>query len=305
MPFLILSGRLSTGFYETHLCPSQQTARYSAKENKSAMITIKTPAEIVTLRQGGARLSKVLRNVARAVKPGVTTSELNALAECGIYEVGGEPSFKGYNPYGAKIAYPAALCVSINDEVVHAIPKKNRIIRDGDLVSLDIGMWWPGAELRIKNTELSKTRAMATDMAVTVGVGKISPQAEKLIRATKESLAIGIREVRAGARIGDISSAIQKTIEKAGFGVVRDLAGHGVGYKVHEDPFVPNFGAPGTGAVFREGMVLAIEPMATEGDWHVVIDKDEWAFRTADGKHAAHFEHTVAVTSGGCVVLTR
>jgi len=272
---------------------------------KSAMITIKTPAEIVTLRLGGALLCKVLRNVARAVKPGISTAELDAIAEREIRAAGGEPSFKGYNPYGAKIAYPAALCVSINDEVVHAIPKKNRIIREGDLVSLDIGMWWPGEKLKMKNEKLKMTRAMATDMALTVAVGSVSSRLQKLLKVTESALDYGIRKVRAGARIGDISSAIQKTIETAGFGVVRDLAGHGVGYKVHENPFVPNYGTPGTGAVLREGMVLAIEPMATSGDWHVVIDKDEWAFRTADGKHAAHFEHTIAVTSSGCVVLTK
>lgn len=146
---------------------------------------------------------------------------------------------------------------------------------------------------------------MATDMALTVAVGRVSPRLHNLLKVTELALDRGIHKVRAGSRIGDISSVIQKTIEKAGFGVVRDLAGHGVGYNVHEDPFVPNYGTPGTGAVLREGMVLAIEPMATEGDWHVVIDKDEWVFRTLDGKHAAHFEHTVAVTAGGCVVLTK
>ena len=160
-------------------------------------------------------------------------------------------------------------------------------------------------KLKMKNEKLKMTRAMATDMALTVAVGSVSSRLQKLLKVTESALDYGIRKVRAGARIGDISSAIQKTIETAGFGVVRDLAGHGVGYKVHENPFVPNYGTPGTGAVLREGMVLAIEPMATSGDWHVVIDKDEWAFRTADGKHAAHFEHTIAVTSSGCVVLTK
>ncbi len=275
------------------------------------MITIKTPEEIKTLREGGRRLGGVLNEVARAVKPGISTSVLNDLAERLILEVGGEASFKGYNPYGAKAAYPAALCVSVNDEVVHAIPKRDRILNEGDIVGLDIGMWWPapvrGARLASHSEAASSksVRAMATDAAVTVGVGKISPQAEKLIRVTAESLAIGIQEARAGARIGDIGSAIQVHLEKNGFGVVRDLAGHGVGHKVHEDPFVPNFGTPGTGAVLREGMVLAIEPMATEGAWKVTLDEDEWAYRTADGKLAAHFEHTIVVTKNGAEILTR
>ncbi len=268
------------------------------------MITIKKPEELEILREGGRRLAGVLAEVAGAVKPGISTSFLNELAERLILASGGAPSFKGYNPYGAKAAYPAALCVSINDEVVHAIPKRDRILVEGDIVGLDIGMWWPGEKFKIKNEKLKMTRAMATDTAVTVGVGKISPQAEKLIRATQESLVIGIREVRAGASIGDIGAAIQAHLEKNGFGVVRDLAGHGVGYAVHEDPFVPNFGERGKGLILKEGMVLAIEPMATEGAWQVTLDEDEWAYRTADGRLAAHFEHTVAVTAKGCEVLT-
>jgi len=269
------------------------------------MITIKKPEEIETLREGGRRLASVLVEIAAAVKPGVSTSFLNRLAEQLIAEAGGEPSFKGYNPYGAKAAYPAALCVSINDEVVHAIPKHDRILAEGDIVGLDVGMWWPGEKLKIKNEKLKMTRAMATDTAVTVCVGKISSQAEKLIRVTRESLTLGIKEICAGARIGDVGAAIQAHLEKNGFGVVRDLSGHGVGHAVHEDPFVPNFGRRGEGLQLKEGMVLAIEPMATEGTWEVTLDEDEWAYRTADGKLAAHFEHTIAVTSSGCVVLTK
>ena len=269
------------------------------------MIIIKTPQEIEILREGGRRLAIVLHKVKDVVKPGISTKDLDDYAFKLIKDMGDTPAFLNYRPLGVRKPYPASLCVSVNDEVVHAIPKKNRIIREGDLVSLDIGMWWPGEKLKMKNEKLKMTRAMATDMALTVAVGSVSSRLQKLLKVTESALDYGIRKVRAGARIGDISSAIQKTIETAGFGVVRDLAGHGVGYKVHENPFVPNYGTPGTGAVLREGMVLAIEPMATSGDWHVVIDKDEWAFRTADGKHAAHFEHTIAVTSSGCVVLTK
>lgn len=260
------------------------------------MITIKTKAEIETLKEGGARLGRILSQVAGSIQAGISTAELDSIAERLIREAGGEPSFKGYNPYGAKRPYPSALCVSVNDEVVHAIPAHDRILKEGDVVGLDIGMWWPKKKNGI--------RPMATDCAVTVGVGKISSKAEKLIRVTKEALDLGIAAVRAGAQIGDISESIQGHIERHNFGVVRDLAGHGVGYKVHEDPFVPNYGTRGSGAVLKEGMVIAIEPMATEGTWRVVLDDDEWAFRTADGKLAAHFEHTVVVTRDGFHVAT-
>lgn len=268
------------------------------------MITIKTAEEIETLRLGGALLAEILGKLKDAARSGVTTKALSDLAERLILAAGGEPSFKGYNPFGASVAYPAALCVSLNDEVVHAVPKETRLIREGDLVSLDIGMWWPGKALREKEPALRGLRPMATDTALTIAVGDVSPQITLLVRATQEALAKGIQEVKPGARIGDIGAAIQAHIEKHGFGVIRDLAGHGVGYKVHEDPFVPNFGARGTGSVLREGMVLAIEPMAAEGTWRVTLDADEWTFRTADGSRAAHFEHTVAVAPGGSIVVT-
>jgi len=279
------------------------------------MVTRKTAEEIETLKHGGRLLAGVLAQVAGAVRPGVSAKALDTLAEKLIREAGGEPSFKGYNPYGAAIPYPAALCVSINDEVVHAIPTEDRILQDGDLVGLDIGMFWPQpatsdkrqAIIGVKSQEsrVKGMRPMATDTAVTVGVGKISPMAEKLLRATRESLERGIAVVRAGAHVGDIGAAIQSHIENHGFGVVRDLAGHGVGYKVHEDPFIPNYGEKGKGLVLQEGMVIAIEPMATEGTWRVTLDPNEWCYRTADGKLAAHFEHTVVVTKDGCEVVTK
>ena len=269
------------------------------------MITIKTEEEIKTLAEGGKKLGGILREVAKAVRPGISTKDLDDLAERLILASGGEPSFKGYNPYGAKAAYPSALCVSVNDEVVHAIPHRKRILKEGDVVGLDIGMWYPARSAETQNPKLKIQRPMATDTAVTVGVGEISKTAEKLIRVTREALDLGIKEVCVGARIGDIVAAIQAHIERHGFGVVGDLAGHGVGYKVHEDPYVPNYGNRGEGLVLKEGMVLAIEPMATEGTYKVVLDKDEWCFRTADGRLAAHFEHTVAVTKHGCEVLTK
>lgn len=241
-------------------------------------------------------LAGILREVARRVRPGVSTKELDDLAERLIKKSGGIPSFKGYNPYGARSAFPATLCASINDEVVHGIPQKTRKLATGDIVSLDIGMFWPHGKKGI--------RPMATDTAITLGVGKISLESQRLIRDTKESLRRGIAAVRAGATTGDVGAAIQAYLEPRGYGVVRDLAGHGVGYQVHEEPFVPNYGRPKEGAVLKEGMVIAIEPMATLGGWEVRLADDDWTFRTRDGSLAAHFEHTLVVTKTGSTIVT-
>jgi methionyl aminopeptidase len=266
------------------------------------MITIKTEQEIETLRAGGKLLARILARLQEAARPGVSTQGLDDLAERLIGEAGGAPSFKGYNPYGAKRPYPASLCASINDEVVHGIPSPDRVLEEGDIIGLDIGMLWP-AEAKAKAA--GGLRGMYTDTAVTVGVGAISKSSEKLIRVTREALEQGIAVVRVGATTGDIGAAIQEHIEAAGYGVIRDLAGHGVGYKVHEDPFVPNFGERGKGERLSEGMVIAIEPMAAIGTWRVTLDDDEWTFRTEDGKRAAHFEHTVVVGRSGGEVITR
>lgn len=252
-------------------------------------ITIKTKEEIETLREGGKLLALVLEKVAAAIAPGVSTFELDALAERLIVESGGTPSFKGYRVADIRTPYPATMCISINDEVVHAIPRKDKILAEGDVVSLDIGIWW---------------KKLCTDMAITVGVGKVSGEIERMIAATKESLDLGIAAVHPGAHIGDIGCAVEQRLKKDRLGVVRDLAGHGVGYELHEDPFIPNFGSPHTGPELKEGMVIAIEPMATLGTWRVVLQKDEWTYKTADGSLAAHFEHTIAVTKNGAEVLT-
>ncbi len=267
------------------------------------MITIKTKEEIDILREGGRRLAGILAAVVKEVKPGVSTLKLDGLAEGLIFESGGTPSFKGYRIRETSVPYPASLCTSINDEVVHAIPRKDRILKEGDIIGLDIGMAWP-CKFPISNFQFP-IKPLFTDLAVTVGIGKISKEAERLIRATKEALDIGIKGIRPGVRIGDVSFAIQNHLEKQGLGIIRDLAGHGVGYEVHEEPLIPNYGKPGTGPEIKDGMVLAIEPMATLGDWRIVLDDDEWTFRTADGSLAAHFEHTIAVTKGGVEVLTK
>lgn len=253
-------------------------------------ITLKTKEEIEILQEGGGRLQKILEKVVAATRVGVSTYDLDKLAELLIIESGGEPVFKGYRLKGAATPYPASLCTSINDELVHAIPGKDRILKEGDIIGLDIGILWGG---------------LITDTAVTVGIGKISPEAGRLIYATKEALDIGIRAVRPGAKLGDLGYAIEKRLKKDKLGVIRDLGGHGVGYELHEEPLIPNYGRPHTGQEFKAGMVLAIEPMATLGDWRVVLQDDGWTFKTADGSLAAHFEHTVAVTPAGAEVLTR
>lgn len=279
-------------------------------------ITIKTKEEIDILREGGKRLALVLRKVAAAAAPGISTFELDALAERLILESSGIPAFKGYWVAGVRTPFPATLCVSVNDEVVHAIPAKDKILAEGDVVSLDIGMWYPGKpetgswkpEVGKKNLQhpaSSIWRSMVTDMAITVGVGKVSGEVERMIRATKESLDLGIAAAHPGAHVGDIGHAVEQRLKKDRLGVVRDLAGHGVGYQLHEDPFIPNFGLPHTGPELKEGMVIAIEPMATLSTWRVVLGDDNWTYRTADGSLAAHFEHTLAVTKDVAEVLTQ
>ncbi len=253
------------------------------------MITIKTKDEIQKMREGGSMLADILQKVAGIAVPGASTADLNAEAERLIRARGAIPSFLGYAPSGAPMPYPAALCTSVNDEVVHVIPSK-RVLKEGDIVGLDLGLWYKG---------------LCVDAAITVGVGAISAEAKKLITTTREALSLGIAEVKDGAYVGDIGCAVQCFVEKRGFSVVRDLAGHGVGHAVHEEPFILNFGKKGTGELLKEGMTLAIEPMVNEGGWRVKIDEDGWGIRTADGSLSAQFEHTVAVTKEGCEILTK
>lgn len=254
------------------------------------MSLIKSQKEIQALAEGGRKLAEILQKVVEAVRPGVTTKELDSIAEVLISSSGGTPSFKGYNAFGARRAYPASLCTSINDEVVHGIPSEKRVLKEGDIIGLDIGM---------------KYKGLYTDMALTVGVGKVDADSKKLMDATQSALEKGIAEVRPGAYIGDIGEVIQTYVEGYGFGVVRELVGHGVGHAVHEEPEVPNFGKRGKGIRLAEGMVLALEPMVTAGKHHVVLADDEWTWKTADGSRSAHFEHTVVVTKGGVTVLTK
>jgi len=253
------------------------------------MTILKNIEEINMLREGGKILASVLYEAAKKSVPGMKTTELDKLAEKMIKEAGGRSSFKNYKTQDDKVPYPASLCVSINEEVVHGVPGE-RVLKDGDIVSLDLGMEYKG---------------FFTDMAITVPVGEASEQAKKLIKTTQEALNLGIMAVKNGAFTGDIGSAIQSFAEKNGFNVVRKLVGHGLGRKVHEPPEVPNFGVKGKGEILREGEVIAIEPMITAGRHDIYLDKDLWTWKTKYGSLSAHFEHTIIVTKTGAEIITK
>ena len=254
------------------------------------MIPQKSAEEIAIMQQGGKILAEILQKVAKAVRPGVTTEELNSLAEELILEAGGSPSFKGYAPAGGgSSAYPKALCCSINDEVVHGIPTNDRQLNNGDIIGLDLGLHYQGWH---------------TDSALTVKVGDVPSQAEQLINATRESLYQGINQVKPGVAIGNIGAAIQQYIESKGYSIVKSLVGHGIGKEVHEPPRVPNFGKAGQGIKLESGNVIAIEPMVNMGKEVVITADDDWTVKTHDHSLSAHFEHTVAVTEIGYQILT-
>ena len=248
------------------------------------MIIYKSPDEIAKMRRAGRIVAGTIDRVLAEVRPGLATSRLDAVAEAYIREQGALPSFKGYR------GFPASICVSINHEVVHGIPSPRRVLREGDVLSLDFGAIWDGYH---------------ADSAVTVFVGDPpSSEAEKLVRVTEEALGSAISRIRPGARLSDISHAVQEVVEGAGFSVVREYVGHGIGRSLHEDPQVPNYGPPGRGPELRPGLVLAVEPMVNAGGWETRVLADGWTVVTADGSLSAHFEHTIAVTEDGHEVLT-
>lgn len=262
------------------------------------MIKLKSKQEIDRLRIGGAKLAKVLAETAKIIRPGVTTAELDEVAHASILRQGAKPSFLNYRPGGARRAFPSALCVCLNDGIVHGEPNENpREIRDGDLVTIDAGLIYDG---------------LFSDAAMTVVAGKIlsnefasEKEIRNLLTRTQEALNAGIKQARVGNRIGDITAAIERVADDAELTVVEDLAGHGVGFAVHEEPFVPNSGlTSGQGELIEEGLVIAIEPMFTLGDGRIILDRDGFTYRTRDGSLATQFEHTIAVTSAGPIVLT-
>lgn len=253
-------------------------------------ITIKTQEEISILREGGKYLATAIFNTSKIVKPGISTKELDLFFEKQIRSFGGDPAFLGYTPEGVKNPFPSSLCVSVNDVIVHGIPDREQILKEGDIVTIDGGMIYKG---------------LYTDHAITVPVGKIKEEAKKLIDITKKSLDKAISIIKPGLNVGDIGASIEELVKPYKYGIVRELAGHGVGYSVHEDPYIPNYGKKGTGIKLVTGMVLAIEPMLNLGTRFVSFSRDGYTVRTKDHKLSAHFEHTVVVTDNGCEVLTK
>jgi len=252
-------------------------------------IVIKSEKEISKMREAGNIVAKVLKILSEQIKPGMKTKELDIIAEREMKRLGAESSFHGYH------GFPANLCVSVNDEIVHGIPG-DKALKDGDIVSLDFGVVYNGYH---------------GDAAVTVGVGEISQEAKHLIETTRACLEKGIAAARAGAKLGDVSAAIQKYAESKGYSVVREYTGHGIGREMHEDPQIPNcteppYGLqPGTGPVLKKGMAIALEPMLNVGDWHTRVAADQWTVLTADGSLSAHFEHTIAIDDNKPEVLTK
>ncbi|NPA26826.1 MAG: type I methionyl aminopeptidase [Chloroflexi bacterium] len=250
-------------------------------------VILKSPQEIAIMREAGRINALALDAVRKAIRPGVTTAELDAIAEEVIRSHGAKPAFKGYpGPY----PYPATITVSINDELVHGIPSPKRVLKEGDIVSVDCGTVYQG---------------FIADSAFSMGVGEISPLAQKLLRVTEEALYKGIEKLRPGNRIGDVSWAIQQHVESNGFYVTREYTGHGVGRSMHEFPMVPNYGRPGQGLEIQPGLTVALEPMVLVGTPRTKVKPDGWTVVSADGSLTAHFEHTVAVTPAGPVILTQ
>lgn len=246
-------------------------------------IILKSPREITQMRGAGRVVAAVLEEVGKKVRPGITTAELDDIAVSEVKKRGAEASFKGYR------GFPASICTSVNEEVVHGIPG-SRVLQEGEIISLDFGALLNGFH---------------GDAAVTVGVGKISTEAQKIIDATRGALQAGIAAARIGARLGDVSAAIQSYAEARGFSVVREYVGHGIGRELHEDPQVPNFGVTGEGPVLQKGMTMALEPMLNAGGWRTRVAEDKWTVVTADGRLSAHFEHTIVIDENGPGILTK
>ena len=251
-------------------------------------IYLKTEDEIELMRQANQLVGRTLGELAKHIKPGVTTLQLDKIADEFIRDHGAQPTFKGFpNPYGGP--FPASICTSVNDVVVHGVPNAETVVKEGDIISVDCGTLLNGFN---------------GDSAYTFCVGEVTDEVKKLLKTTKESLYLGIENAVAGKHLGDISSAVQEHCEAQKYGIVRELTGHGIGREMHEDPQVPNYGRRGNGVMLKAGMCIAIEPMITMGERSIWLDKDRWTIRTRDGKPAAHFEHTIVVRKGKAEILS-
>ena len=255
------------------------------------MVTIKTNEEIEKLREGGKRLAKVIAETSKLIAPGVSIDVLNDFAHKMIVDGGDRPAFLNHKPQGAARPFPAAICISVNEEIVHGIPNEDpATLKEGDIVTLDGGLIHEG---------------LFTDHAITYAVGEVDKDVKRLMDVTREALMSGIKEARAGNRVGDISSAIAARAQKAGLKIVKGLSGHGVGYHVHEEPFVPNEGRAGTGELLKAGMVLAIEPMFSLGSPNIKLERDGYTYTTSDGSWSAQYEHTILITEDAPEILTK
>lgn len=252
-------------------------------------IPIKTEKEIEIMAEGGNILAKIMKELEKGVRPGIKTLDLEKKAEDLILRAGGKCSFKGFKSDTSQTPYPCCLCTSLNEEIVHVPPSK-RILKDGDILKLDLGLFWKGYHL---------------DMAITIPIGKVSFETQRLIRITKKALKLAIKKIKPGNTFGDLGNTIQRYVESQGFNVVRELCGHGIGKELHEEPKILNYGKRKTGEKIKEGMVFCVEPMVTMGDWRIKKTKDGFGYQTKDGSISAHFEHTIAVLKGGAKVLTK
>lgn len=265
---------------------------------------IKSPADIKKLKAGGKILGGVVSELVKMCQPGIDTWSIDRKAEELIIEAGGRPSFKLYKNHPTDPPFPATICASLNDEIVHGIPKKEVILKSGDIFTIDIGMEWPYGQKDKKGKLLS---GLYTDTAITVPIGSVGNKIAKLLNVTAESLEEGIRAVKPGAKLSSVCLSIENYIKSQGsYGIIKDLSGHGVGHAVHEEPCIPNYyDRYLDNFIIKPGMVFALEPMITEKGWRIMIDRDGWTIKTANGAWCAHFEHTLVVNNKGCEVITR
>ena len=259
---------------------------------------IKPSKDIKIITKGGKILGQILSDLVKLCKPGVSTISIDRAAEEMIAAAGGRPAFKLYKNHPTDPPFPATICASFNDEIVHGIPKKDLLLKNGDIFSIDIGMEWPVSGAK---------KGLYTDTAITVAIGSVPVKTRKLLEVTKEALEVGIAAIKPGRNLAEIGGEIEKYVKSQGkYGIIRDLSGHGVGHAVHEEPWVPNyFDKRLQNFILKPGMVLALEPMITLGDWRIITAEDGWTIKTVDGSLCAHFEHTVVITSKGCVPVTR
>ncbi len=267
---------------------------------------LKSKSDIKNIIENGQRMGDILEKLMELSRPGISAFEIDAKAEEMIIKAGGRPAFKGYKTSSADRPFPATICASFNNEIVHGIPRKERILTDGDIFSIDIGMEWPGKSSKFK-VQSSRSRGVFTDTAVTVMIGEMPEKVQKLVTVTKQALEEGIKAAQPGNSVAAIGRAVENYVKSQGkYGIVRDLVGHGVGHQVHEDPHIPNYYDPALESIILQpGMVIAIEPMISLGGWQVETMDDGWTIRMKDKSMCAHFEHTVIITDKGNIVATR